>query len=170
MIEEEKDKQTSKHPMLCGTVANSTMSSTSNVSTVTTTEPYMAGWVAIDIKGFRIQKIPHPFVPEAIYCNSIDRVTLVKWKDGSETKVTSDLQDNFTPEAGFFAALAIKTFGNDKKHFKDFWLPIISRRIFLDGKKVTPLKYGRWEKERKEQLAKKKAKKEKLNAKVKGKV
>jgi hypothetical protein len=97
-----------------------------------------------------LQQKSNPYIPERIYCNSFTETTIVKWNDGTETKVTCDSEDNFSPESGYFAALAIKVFGNDKKKFKDFWYPVISRRVILDGKKAKPVDYGKWEKQRKE--------------------
>jgi hypothetical protein len=106
------------------------------------------------VGGTDINPIPqqksNPHIPERIYCNSFTKTTIVKWNDGTETKVTCDPEDNFSPESGYFAALAIKIFGNDKKKFKDFWYPVISRRVILDGKKTKPVDYGKWEKQRKE--------------------
>jgi hypothetical protein len=95
-------------------------------------------------------KPTNPYIPLKIYCNSETGTTLVKWSDGTETKVTCDKEDNFSPESGYFAALAIKVFGNDKKKFKDFWYPVISRRTIVDGKKMKPVAYGKWEKQRME--------------------
>ena len=102
-----------------------------------------------NIKPILEQKL-HPYIPERIYCNSFTKTTIVKWNDETETKVTCDPEDNFSPESGYFAALAIKVFGNDKKKFKDFWYPVVSRRVILDGKKAKPVDYGKWEKQRKE--------------------
>ena len=165
MIQEEENKK----ELCSGTQANTTtLSTTSNVST---TRPTWAGaeWVFIDLKGV-ISKPKHPYIPDAIYCDPGTGVTIVKWDDGGETKVTCDEQDKFDWESGFSEALKIKVFGNNKAKFKDFWEAVLSRRVFIGGKKVTPLKYGRWEAQRKAELAKRKARKEKLNVKVKGKV
>lgn len=116
---------------------------------------------------FTSAKERHFYVPEVVFCDSIAKVTVVKWLDGTETKVTSDAEDAYSPEGGFYAALAIKVFGGNKKKFKDFWFPLISRRIMLDGKKLS-LPYGRWEKQRKQEKAKRKAEKlAKLKLKIK---
>jgi hypothetical protein len=95
-------------------------------------------------------KSNNPYIPLKIYCNSLTKTTIVKWNDGTETKVTCDIEDNFSPESGYFAALVIKVFGNDKKKFKDFWYPVISRRTVVDGKKMKPVAYGKWERQRNE--------------------
>ena len=115
------------------------------------------GWCSLDSEGVLrllgdcgLLKQANPYIPLKIYCNSETGTTLVKWSDGTETKVTCDKEDNFSPESGYFAALAIKVFGNDKKKFKDFWYPVISRRTVVDGKKMKPVAYGKWEKQRKE--------------------
>ena len=106
------------------------------------------GWAFL--QDGKLLKPTSPYIPLKIYCNSLTGTTLVKWSDGTETKVTCDKEDNFSPESGYFAALAIKVFGNDKKKFKDFWYPVISRRTVVDGKKMKPVAYGKWEKQRKE--------------------
>jgi hypothetical protein len=98
------------------------------------------------------EKEKNPYVPEAIYCNSSLGVTVVKWNDGTETRVTCDMADSFSPESGFYAALAIKVFGNSKKEFKNFWYPMISRKVFLDGEKVAPLSRNRWKNEKRKKL------------------
>ena len=98
----------------------------------------------------------NPYIPIAVYCDTNNKTTVVKWNDGEETKVTCDIVDTYSPEAGFYAALAIKVFGNDKRNFKDFWYPVISRRIFLDGKKAKPVAYGKWKKQREDGNAKRK--------------
>ena len=99
------------------------------------------------------------FVPEVIYCNSEKKVTVVKWADGTETKVTCDTDDEFSPERGYKECLAIKVFGNDKAKFKNYWYPEISTKIFVDGVKVEPEPRGRWRKERKEEVKARKAEK-----------
>jgi len=101
------------------------------------------------------------FIPIAVYCNTEKKTTVVKWADGTETKVTCDDQDTFSPDAGYSECLKIKLFGNNKAKFKDFWSAVISRRVFVDGVKVKPEAYGRWEKERKAESKARKAKKPK---------
>jgi hypothetical protein len=83
----------------------------------------------------------HPFVPEAIHANESERIVVVKWEDGTETKVTCDPLDNFSVEIGFMAALTEHLFGG-KKQFKSKWWKIISRRIHYHGEamKGTPSK------------------------------
>ena len=75
----------------------------------------------------------NPFVPKAIYANSKKRTVFVIWEDESETKVTCSYEDAFTVEAGFYAALTVKVFGNNKKLFKNKWWKIIERRVNLIG-------------------------------------
>jgi len=105
------------------------------------------------------------FVPEVIYCNSEKKVTVVKWTDGTETKVTCDSDDEFSPERGFKECLAIKVFGNDKAKFKNYWYPEVTTKIFVDGVKVEPELRGRWRKERKAEVKARKAEKLKKKAK-----
>jgi len=105
------------------------------------------------------------FVPEVIYCNSEKKVTVVKWADGTETKVTCDGDDEFSPERGFKECLAIKVFGNDKAKFKNYWYPEVTTKIFVDGVKVEPELRGRWRKERKAEVKARKAEKLKKKAK-----
>jgi len=109
------------------------------------------------------------FVPEVIYCNSEKKVTVVKWADGTETKVTCDDDDEFSPERGYKECLAIKVFGNDKAKFKNYWYPEVSTKIFVDGVKVEPELRGRWRKERKAEAKARKARKLKLNTPKKAK-
>lgn len=106
-------------------------------------------------------KNENKFIPIAVYCNTEKKTTVVKWADGTETKVTCDDQDTFSPDAGYSECLKIKLFGNNKAKFKDFWSAVISRRVFVDGVKVKPEAYGRWEKERKAESKARKAKKPK---------
>ena len=109
------------------------------------------------------------FVPEVIYCNSEKKVTVVKWADGTETKVTCDDDDEFSPERGYKECLAIKVFGNDKAKFKNYWYPEVSTKIFVDGVKIEPEPRGRWRKERKAEAKARKAEKLKLNTPKKAK-
>jgi hypothetical protein len=74
-------------------------------------------------------KNKQPYIPESIYFNQEKGVTVVKWLDGSETKLTCSLEDKFSPEIAYYIALAIKMFGNNKSEFKNKFLPIILRRI-----------------------------------------
>ena len=119
---------------------------------------YVSEWQWLDMGSGKIQKKSHDYVPEIVYFNTEKKTTVVKWNDGTETKVTCAPEDEFSPEAGFNACVALKVFGNDKKKFKDFWYPVVSRRFLIDGKKQPSMPYGRWEKEREESKAKKKVK------------
>jgi hypothetical protein len=76
-----------------------------------------------------IMKNKQPYIPESIYFNQEKGVTVVKWLDGSETKLTCSLEDKFSPEIAYYIALTIKVFGNNKSEFKNKFLPIILRRI-----------------------------------------
>jgi hypothetical protein len=83
----------------------------------------------------------NPYVPKEIHANESERIVVVKWEDGTETKVTCDPLDNFSVEIGFMAALTEHLFGG-KKQFKSKWWKIISRRIHYHGEamKGTPSK------------------------------
>jgi hypothetical protein len=105
----------------------------------------------------------NPYIPKHIYSDPELGVTLVEWEDGEKTKVTCDLNDEYSWEGGYYAALAIKVVADGKKaDMKNKWLPIISRRVTEMGEKIVPFPYGKWEDEQKTRKEFKKALKEEL--------
>jgi hypothetical protein len=48
----------------------------------------------------------NPYVPNEIHVNEKEKMMVVKWADGTETKVTCDAQDNFSVDVGYCVALA----------------------------------------------------------------
>lgn len=74
------------------------------------------------------EKKQHPYVPKEIHVNEEKKVIVVKWADDTETKVTCDVQDNFSVDVGFGMALTEHVFGS-KREFKEKWWKIIQRRI-----------------------------------------
>ena len=70
----------------------------------------------------------NPYVPLEIHVDEIKQVMVVKWQDGTETKVTCDAQDNFSVDVGFGMAFTEHMFGG-KSEFKEKWWEIIQRRI-----------------------------------------
>jgi hypothetical protein len=74
------------------------------------------------------RKNKNPYVPKEIHVDASKKVMVVKWDDGTETKVTCDPQDNFSVDVGFGMALTEHVFGS-KREFKEKWWKIIQRRI-----------------------------------------
>ena len=50
----------------------------------------------------------NPYVPQSIHVNQDEKIVVVKWSDGTETKVTCDDTDVFNVDAGFAQALKYK--------------------------------------------------------------
>ena len=78
-------------------------------------------------------KHKNPYVPKEIHVDESKKVMVVKWDDGTETKVTCDPQDNFSIDVGFGMAFTEHMFGG-KREFKEKWWKIIQRRIKYHGK------------------------------------
>ena len=74
----------------------------------------------------------NPYVPKEIHVDEYAQIIVVKWEDGTETKVTCDVQDNFSVDVGFGMALTEHIFGG-KHQFKEKWWKIIQRRIKYHG-------------------------------------
>jgi hypothetical protein len=70
----------------------------------------------------------NPYIPLEIHVDVSKQVMVVKWQDGTETKVTCDSQDNFSIDVGFGMAFTEYMFGG-KTQFKEKWWKIIQRRI-----------------------------------------
>ena len=74
------------------------------------------------------KKEKNSYVPNEIHVNEELKIVVVKWDDGTETKVTCDNDDKFNIDTGFAQALKYKLFGG-KTEFKEKWSKIIYRRV-----------------------------------------
>jgi hypothetical protein len=97
-------------------------------------------WITIPATGFSWEwdfSVPqkNPYVPKEIHVNEKLKIVIVKWDDGTETKVTCDDDDTFNVDAGFAQALKYKTFGG-KSEFKEKWAKIIYRRVHYHESKI----------------------------------
>ena len=135
--------------------------------TVTVTD--IAGYLDYATNKFKMVMKKNPYIPKVIYSDPEMGTTAVEWEDGDKTKVSCAEEDNYSWEAGFYAALAIKVLADGKKaDMKNKWLPVLSRRVKEIGmssttfNKIEPLPYGKWEDEQKARKEFKKALKEEL--------
>ena len=108
--------------------SNSITSLGSTKLTDTSSWTFTIPWSGVWFPQYDFSKKKNAYVPKEIHVNEKLKIVVVKWEDGTESKVTCDNDDVFNVESGFAHALTHKIFGG-KKEYKTKWWKIISRRI-----------------------------------------